>query len=146
MAEGRVYENYAWILIFVTAIAALVFSAITLLGIPVDPQGTENVTGMTPSELEAAQPDIYQLILSSGRATGLALLVVGVVGMAIAAVPYRRGEKWAWYTIWIVPIAALGYLANDVVSSGTLWWVFIVLFIVPVLGLLLPFRMFFART
>ncbi len=145
MAEEKFYEENAWTLLFLMSIVALAFAVIGLLGIPVDPQGTVNLTGMTPEELEASHPDISRLINVIERASGLGLLMVGVLGMAVAAIPYRRGERWAWYAYWIVPAALLGYLANDLNAEGTLWPLLTLFVIISVLGLLLPYRKFFPR-
>lgn len=37
------------------------------------------------------------------RADGVASIGLGLFGIMIASVPYRRRERWAWYTLWFYP-------------------------------------------
>ncbi len=43
--------------------------------------------------------------------TGYALheLVFGLLFLIIVAIPFRRGERWAWFACWVVLVADLGY-------------------------------------
>jgi len=59
---------------------------------------------------------------------------------------YRKGERWAWYILWSVPVFFLGFvaIAMSIGASGLL--PFLTLFVVlSLLGLLLPFRRFFPK-
>ena len=45
------------------------------------------------------------------RRPGRLLVVLGLLGTAfgiaaavIALVPYRRGERWSWYALWLLPM------------------------------------------
>lgn len=38
------------------------------------------------------------------RADGLASIGLGLFGILIAVIPYRRGERWAWYALWFYPV------------------------------------------
>src|SRR2546425_1997503 len=51
-------------------------------------------------------------ISSIARQLGNFMLAMGVMIMGIAAVPYRRGEKWARYISWILPIVIIIQLIN----------------------------------
>jgi hypothetical protein len=31
-------------------------------------------------------------------------LLAGVLIVAVSVTSYRRGEKWAWYALWILPL------------------------------------------
>jgi hypothetical protein len=35
---------------------------------------------------------------------GLEYLFLGLFSMAIALTSFRRGERWAWYTMWLLPL------------------------------------------
>jgi len=39
----------------------------------------------------------------------------GVLALAVVLGPYRRGERWAWNTLWIYP----AFLVSHVVALGT---------------------------
>jgi cell division protein FtsW (lipid II flippase) len=99
------------------------------------------MTGLSLSEMNAKVPGILNYISSISRQLGNFLLALGVLLMGIAAVPYRKGEKWAWYICWILPIILIVQLIN---SRGGLGWQADLIFLVVILGsLLLPYRKFF---
>jgi len=68
---------------------------------------------------------------------------LGIFGMVISRIPFRKGERWAWYTLWYL----LGFLVVveilDVISVGEQG--VIVLVILSSLGLLLPYKKFFPK-
>ena len=78
------------------------------------------------------------------RDSAIAQLGLAILGMSIAALSYRRGERWAWYALWYLPAAWLAYsgsqavLGNSVVLPS-------VLVIISLLGLLLHVRRFWPQ-
>ena len=73
---------------------------------------------------------------------GLALF-----GMVVSLTSYRRGEKWAWYTSWSMPIGILAaqlnlYLLTGFIMVMVLAGAFI---LVSLLALFLPHGQFFPR-
>ncbi len=78
------------------------------------------------------------------RAIGVATTGMGIFGVMIALMAYRRKEKWAWFTLWYYPIFWIIHLAgglppgNDHIHQ-------IVFIVISLLGLLLPVRQFFSR-
>ncbi len=38
------------------------------------------------------------------RAIGVASMGMGLFGFMITLIPYRRRERWAWFTLWYYPI------------------------------------------
>lgn len=38
------------------------------------------------------------------RAIGVASIGMGLFGLLITLIPYRRGERWAWFTLWYYPV------------------------------------------
>jgi hypothetical protein len=67
--------------------------------------------------------------------------------LAITLTGYRRGEKWAWYTMWLVPALLVGQGIFNSVFLGDfnemLSWIPITS--LSLLGLFLPYRKFFPR-
>jgi hypothetical protein len=43
------------------------------------------------------------------------LLTLGLLMLVILAGPYRRGERWAWWAMWLLPIWALSVPATFLV-------------------------------
>ena len=144
----RVYEKYGW----------LVFVALGLLWVVVGfyqaflPDGlAENdaphITGMSWSELKASSPAATELVRWFYGALGLLKMSWSFLVLAITLTGYRRGEKWAWYTLWLVPAILVGQGLFDSVFLGDLnemlQWIPITS--ISLLGLLLPIRRFFPR-
>jgi hypothetical protein len=67
--------------------------------------------------------------------------------LAITLTGYRKGEKWAWYTLWLVPALLVCNAFYNVNFLGDvnqmLEWIPVTS--VSLLGLLLPYRKFFPR-
>lgn len=63
----------------------------------------QGITGMTWEQLGAASPNAANMIDFQVRAGGVNLLLMGLFSMAVALTGFRRGERWAWYTLWLWP-------------------------------------------
>jgi hypothetical protein len=77
-------------------------------GIPILPAGYEGYTGGSWSELVRASPRTAGYIEILFRMYGVFNLIVGAMGMAIAATAFRRGEAWAWWALLVANTTALG--------------------------------------
>lgn len=64
----------------------------------------KGLTGTTWDELRAADPGAARLIDSQVRSGGLQLLSVGLLSLSICLTALRRGERWAWYAVWVWPL------------------------------------------
>ncbi len=76
------------------------------------------------------------------QAIGVAIIGMGIFGVMITLMAYRRKEKWAWFTLWYYPIFWTIHLAgglppgNDHIHQ-------VVFIVISLLGLLPPVRQFF---
>lgn len=140
----RGYERYAWIILLALGVAAIGFGFNDIFfPEPSDPPYVQTLTGKTWDDIVAEEPGLAEVIRVMDRAVGLGLLGFGLLMVAIAAVPYRRGERWAWYASWAAPTVLLGFLA--ITLQGSLWLMFAILLVLALLGLLLPWRKFFPK-
>ena len=141
-------EKYAWVIFLALGLLWLVvglnqiFLPDALIG-----NDVQHVIGMSLSELEASSPESVELVrflygIIGNLKTSWALLV-----LAITLTGFRRGEKWAWYTLWLVPavLVAQGIIHSILLGdiSEMLQW--IPTTSISLLGLLLPIRKFFPR-
>jgi hypothetical protein len=83
-----------------------------------------SLTGTTWDELRVADPGAAKLIDSQVRSGGALLLVVGSLSLAVCVTALRRGEPWAWRTMWIWPLwfvlfYVLIWIAQPDPQSGT---------------------------
>lgn len=135
------YQKYAWLIFFALGIGALIAAPIQLLGNPPGPPSPERTTGLTLDEIAERVPGMSRYIASTSRQLGNFMLAFGGLLVAIAAVPFRKGERWAWYTVWVVPLL----LFIQFINSGRGWQFDLALVPVTLAGLLLPYRKFFPR-
>jgi hypothetical protein len=102
---------------------------------------------MSSSELEASFPEASELARFIFGTTGVLKTSWSLLVLAITLTGFRRGEKWAWYTMWLAPVV--------LVHQGLWYSVFLgdfneMLRYIPIItlnlvGLFLPFRKFFPR-
>ena len=137
------YVKYAWIIFFVFGFLSVITAPILFTGHPPNPPSPEGMTGLTLEEMNARIPGIRGYISSISRQLGNFMLAMGVLLMGIAAFPYRKGKRWAWYTCWIMPVLLLIQLVNS--RGGHLWQVDLASLLVALAGLFMPYRKFFPK-
>jgi hypothetical protein len=78
------------------------------------------------------------------RAIGVASMGMGLFGIMITVIPYRRLERWAWFVLWYYPLFWSAHLfgglppGQDHVHQG-------VFILASLAGLLVPMNAFFSR-
>ncbi len=144
----RPYEKYAWVvflflgLLWVVVGLVQVFSPDELLE-----TDAQLITDMSWSELKASSPVATDLVRFHYGGMGLLKTSWSLFVLAITLTGYRRGEKWAWYTLWLAPLILVWSAFYNVIFVGdvnqALQWIPVTS--VSLLGLLLPYRKFFPR-
>ena len=144
----RAYEKYGWV---VFLFLGLLWAVVGLYQVfsPDELLRTDAllITGMSWIELQASSPEATDLISFQYGHMGLLKTSWSFLVLAITLTGYRKGEKWAWYTLWLAPALLVWnaiyntYFLGDI--NQTLQWIPITT--VTLLGLLLPYRKFFPR-
>lgn len=144
----------AWILlIFVGVVFALFGASDVILGVDADPAIAESILGAELGTLAPSNPETLHLIALFNRSLGAALLFLSMLALSITAVPYRRGERWAWYALWVWPVLNASIFLNfllaprhsgfptppPMLSSP-------VFFTISTLALILSYRKFFIKS
>jgi hypothetical protein len=146
------YKNYAWLLLLSNAVVMLFIGLGSLTA--VSAREEFNVPGMTWQQLVSDSPLVARWIQTSYRSSGIVLLGFASYAVVVTAIPYRKGERWAWYLSWLLPLAYIGQAivsASSDLSLGQsldLTPIFVLGVGFPVLGflgLLLPIRKFFPK-
>jgi hypothetical protein len=89
-------------------------------GTPILPAGYEGFTGISWQELAASSPKATEYMALLYRTYGAYNVAFGVLGVAIAATAFRRGERWAWWallignTVTLVAAIRYDYLARAI--------------------------------
>ena len=142
----RAYVKYGWV-VFLGLGLLWVVVGLTQAFNPYGLPDAQHITGMSLSELEASYPEATELVRFLYGALGLLKTSWSLLVLAITLIPYRRGEKWAWYTMWLVPATLVGQGLFNSVFLGDfnemLPWIPVT--IVSLVGLFLPYRKFFPR-
>jgi len=149
----RAHEKHAWILVFAMGLFLLVFGfgksvVIALDDRAIDDDVVRAVSGTSWGELKATSPGATRLVLEYLIAAGLVTLLLGLAVIAICLRSYRRGERWAWYALWVLPLNFVIGLQGLVLSlrvGAPPLFVPLLFVIISLLGLLLPYRKFFPK-
>src|SRR5260370_3808960 len=159
MASARspsVYQKYAWTLLFVFWALHLVLSVrdffpslqdFCLVCLPGSQTAIQSSTGMAWSQLATTNPRFANFLASALVDDGISGVGLAVFGMVVSLTGFRRGEKWAWYLSWSMPIGILAAQLHVYLLSGSMMVIYLaaVFTIVSLLALLLPYRQFFPR-
>src|ERR687897_2356292 len=78
------------------------------------------------------------------RAIGVASIGMGLFGLLITTIAYRRRERWAWFALWYYPVFWSAHLVGGL-PPGKEHVHQIVFIVLSLAGLLLPVREFFPR-
>jgi|SRR5712692_586330 len=147
----KAYEKYAWIFLLLVWLAVLPAPAFELQGRPTT-ETIKDLTGMTFDEVVASQPRIASYIKFALIVGAINWLSLVLSALAITIVPYRKGGKWAWYTLWIAPVSLLALTAAFITAPGSVTpslmpvlILILILCLLSLLGLLLPYRKFFPK-
>ena len=144
----RIYEKYAWVVLFALGLLWVVVGFVQAFF----PDGlAENdaqlITGMSWDRLKALSPDASDLVSWLYGAMGMLKMSWSFFVLAITLTGYRKGEKWAWYTLWLVPILLVSSAIFNASFVGDVYQMleWIPITTVTLLGLLLPYRKFFPK-
>jgi hypothetical protein len=66
--------------------------------------GQTELTGRTWEQFAAQDPEVASLYAMDLTLLGITWAAFGLLAAIISVIPYRRGDRWAWYALWLVPI------------------------------------------
>ena len=103
------FNRHAWKTLLAVSLLIGFFGAGDMLGGASDLQNAETVlmhsiTGMSWNELQAASPKVANLIDVKFRTDGASLATIALLSTAVCLTGFRRGERWAWYALWGIPL------------------------------------------
>jgi hypothetical protein len=119
--DGTGYERYGWMILSASAILG-VFAAL--------------MTTLPP--ISWFWDPIFESAYSIMGAWGVTWVGFNILALVMTLIPYRRYERWAWYTLWILPLLWLSHFA----FSPDLPYLIVAL--LTTVGLVLPYRRFFS--
>ena len=107
--EENFFARNAWKILLGVIILIGFFGIGDMFGGASDLQNGEKVymtgvTGMTWDKLKATSPTVARMIDTIFRTNGATLATVALLSMAICLTAFRKGERWAWYVLWALPL------------------------------------------
>jgi len=110
-------KTASWVLLVVAGALIIVGGLVSLSVAFRSPQ--DQIGPVTLSELAVGRPDV-EVALRARRATAAAYAAgYGTFFLAIALGPYRRGDKWAWWTILLGTLVTTALVLLRVPFLGT---------------------------
>jgi len=106
-------RKLAWILILIVDVAYIAWGAAVAIapdrtpgpgGVGILPAGYEGYTGSAWTSLVPSSAE-YMAVLY--RMYGIYCVLFGFMGSAITVTAFRRGERWAWWTLFVANSLAL---------------------------------------
>ena len=114
----RWLEQHAWWGLLFMTVTLVAFGVGDVVVGPAADRGIPlGLTGMTLEELQAEGPASYRLFDFFTRVNGNSLLLAGLFGTAILLFAFRHDQPWAWWTMWLLPLWALGVTAFYLVAG-----------------------------
>jgi hypothetical protein len=109
-------QRVAWILILIVDVGYIAWGAGAAAapghllgpgGRAILPAGYEGYTGRSWSEIEDTAPLVAGYMAVLYRMYGIYNVLFGLMGSVIAVTAFRRGERWAWWTLLVGNTVAL---------------------------------------
>lgn len=153
----KTYEKYAWILLFAFWALHFVLSVrdffptlqdMCLACMPGGQTAIQSSTGMTWNQLSSTSPRFANFLASTLIDDGISGVGLAIFGMIVSLTSFRRGERWAWYVSWSMPIGILAAQLNVYLLTGSVMVIVlaVVFVLISLLALFLPYRQFFPKT
>jgi hypothetical protein len=127
----------SWILVLTVAVLSLLSGL--YVGLTPTADQTE-LQGRTWQQFAQQDPEIAALYSMDLALLGMSIGAFAVLATVVAAVPYQRGERWAWYVLWVVPLLWGGVAVRMFIDQYSAGSVYAVAAAIAVVGLLIPIR------
>jgi hypothetical protein len=103
--------------VFLSGVVLMFGITDVIIGAAADEGIPLGLIGLSSSELRAESEAGYRIFDFFARSQGLALAVLGVLSAAVLLSAYRREQRWAWWSMWVLPAWSAGVLALYLVAG-----------------------------
>jgi hypothetical protein len=98
----------------------------------------EELIPPTISEIRVFSPELLDFMLFVTQTYGLFVLFGSLLFCIVALIPYRKGEKWAWYAMLVTGAIVTGAMIIMMAYMTAHATVSIIMIILWIAGLVLP--------
>jgi hypothetical protein len=119
------------------------FVALSALWVALTPTGDQTeLAGRTWEEFAQQDPEVASLYSMDLGVLGMLGAGFGLLAAVVSVIPYRRGERWAWYALWLLPVTIGGVAARMLIDQYPTGYYYAGLTTVAAVALLIPIRNF----
>lgn len=109
----------AWKVVLAADVGVLAYGIMAVLRPEVLVPAFEAYTGRPWAALVASDPGTAAYLMLAGRVLGGLNVAFASVAIPVAAVPFRRGEPWAWYALLAGNTVGYGSpVAHDLIAGA----------------------------
>jgi hypothetical protein len=138
LQENRV-PRASWIILAVVATLTILSG----LWVGLTPVGSQTeLSGRTWEEFAAADPEVAGIYSLDLALLGITLTAFAILSTIVTLIPYRRGERWAWFALWLIPLVHGGIALRMLTDQYEASYVYLGLFVISLIGILIPIRKF----
>lgn len=124
-----------------TVVSAIV--AASALWVALTPAGDQTeLTGRAWEEFALQDPEIANLYSMDLNILGFLGAGLGLLATVVSVIPYRRGERWAWYAMFLLPVTIGGVTARMLIDQYPTGYYYAGITAVALVALLVPIRNF----
>ena len=102
--------------------------------------------GMSSADIQNFNPKLHNLIVVLIKMIGAFALLADLSLMMITLIPFRRGERWAWISLFAFGLMfSISALAATFYLGVWVKWVMLVTTALLLVAILIPFQDFFRK-
>jgi hypothetical protein len=115
------------------------FVALSALWVALTPAGDQTeLTGRAWDQFASQDPEVAYLFSRQLNILGFLGAGFGLLAAVVSIIPYRLGERWAWYALWLFPATIGGVAARMLVDQYPAGYYYAGVTTVALVALLIP--------
>ena len=129
----------SWIMLAVVATLTILSG----LYVGLTPVGSQTeLSGRTWEQFAVADPEVAGIYAMDLVLLGMSLTAFAILATIVTLIPYRRGERWAWFALWLIPLVHGGMALRVLTDQYEAGYVYLGFFVIALIGTLIPIRRF----
>lgn len=119
------------------------FVALSALWVALTPAGDQTeLASRTWNQFAQQDPEVASLYSMDLGILGMLGAGFSLLAAVVSVIPYRLGERWAWYALWLFPVTIGGVAARMLIDQYPAGYYYAGITAVALIALLLPIRTF----
>ena len=120
---------------------AAVLGALSAFYVAITPAADQTpLVGRTWEEFAAQDAEVASIVSRLLVVLGLLGIGFGTTALVIALIPYRAGDRWSWFALWVLPLTYGAIAVRQLVDDYAVGYFYAGLAGVALIGLLVGMR------